>query len=112
MAKALMIIAAAAAFGLAGCGEEQPANGPAASVTTDAAQSAQQARPEGDPDVQARVRVDGAAGGTGEPLAAGERGGTDVGAQPHVRDLSPRLGREGRVHDEASSERDRARGAR
>ena len=56
-----------------------------------------------DQEEKARTRVDGAAGGTGDPLARGDRAKSGMDAGPAHR--------KGRVHNEKSSDRQAGRGA-
>ena len=63
-------------------------------------------------DAETRTRVDGAAGGTGNPVAKGEGKRDAVQGKPNRRDQRPKQAKEGRVHDEQSSQREEARGAR
>ncbi|HYD55935.1 MAG TPA: hypothetical protein VEB41_03405 [Burkholderiales bacterium] len=60
-------------------------------------------RPPNDPAEKSRIRTDGAAGGTGDPVARGDRvrSGQDAEASH----------RKGRKHDEGSSDRKAGRGA-
>jgi hypothetical protein len=60
---------------------------------------------------EARLRTDGAAGGTGNPVAKGEGKQEAITGKTNRHDLRPK-NRPGREHDESSSDREAGRGAR
>ena len=60
-----------------------------------------------------RERTEGAAGGTGNPVAKGEGKQDAITGRTNLRDHRPKAVRErARIHDESSSDREKGRGAR